>query len=61
MSGEAVSKLRNAPIKQIVVTDTIPIPPAKQLPNLKVLSVSKLLADAIKRIHYNESVSKLFE
>jgi ribose-phosphate pyrophosphokinase len=61
MSGEAVGKLRNAPIKQIVVTDTIPIPPAKQLPNLKVLSVSKLLADAIKRIHYNESVSKLFE
>jgi ribose-phosphate pyrophosphokinase len=61
MSGEAVSKLRNAPIKQIVVTDTIPIPAAKQLPNLKVLSVSKLLADAIKRIHYNESVSKLFE
>jgi ribose-phosphate pyrophosphokinase len=61
MSGEAVTKLRNAPIKQIVVTDTIPIPPAKQLPNLKVLSVSKLLADAIKRIHYNESVSKLFE
>jgi ribose-phosphate pyrophosphokinase len=61
MSGEAVTKLRNAPIKQIVVTDTIPIPAAKQLPNLKVLSVSKLLADAIKRIHYNESVSKLFE
>ena len=61
LCGSAVERLRDAPIKQIVVTDSNPIPPAKQLPNLKVLSVSKLLADAIKRIHYDESVSKLFE
>ena len=47
--------------KQIVVTDSIPLPPEKQLPNIKVLSVAPLLADAIKRIHLNESVSKLFE
>ena len=40
---------------------TIPLPPNKQLPNIKVLDVSSLLADAIRRIHYNESVSKLFE
>ena len=38
-----------------------PVPPNKQLPNIKVLSVAPLLADAIKRIHFNESVSKLFE
>ena len=48
-------------LKQVVVTDSIPLPPSKQLPNIKVLSVSRLLADAIKRIHYDESVSKLFE
>ena len=48
-------------IKQVVVTDSIPLPPNKQLPNIKVLSVAPLLADAIKRIHFNESVSKLFE
>ena len=47
--------------EQVVVTDSIPVPPSKHLPNLTVLSVAPLLADAIKRIHLNESVSKLFE
>ena len=42
-------------------SDTIPLTQEKQLPNIKVLSVAPLLADAIKRIHFNESVSKLFE
>jgi ribose-phosphate pyrophosphokinase len=61
LAGTAVEKLRAAPIRQVVVTDSIPLPRNKQLPNIKVLSVARLLADAIKRIHYNESVSKLFE
>ncbi len=61
LCGPAIEKLRDAPLRQIVVTDTIPVPPGKHLPNLTVLSVAKLLADAIKRIHTNESVSKLFE
>jgi ribose-phosphate pyrophosphokinase len=59
--GNAVERLREAPLKQVVVTDSIPLPPNKALPNIKVLSVAPLLADAIKRIHFNESVSKLFE
>ena len=58
---EAISRLRDAPIKQVVVTDTIPLTPDKQLPKIKVLSVAPLLAYAIKRIHFNESVSRLFE
>ncbi len=57
----AIDRLRDAPIRQLVISDSIPLPPQKQLPNIKVLSVAPLLADAIKRIHYNESVSKLFE
>jgi ribose-phosphate pyrophosphokinase len=61
LCGLAIERLRGAPIKQVVVTDSIPLPPSKQLPNIKVLSVSRLLADAIKRIHFDESVSKLFE
>ena len=61
MCGPAVERLRDAPIRQIVVTDSIPVPPNKQLPNMTVLSVAPLLADAIKRIHANESVSVLFE
>jgi ribose-phosphate pyrophosphokinase len=61
LCGPAVSRLKESPLKQLVVTDSIPIPPDKQLPRIKVLSVAPLLADAIKRIHFNESVSKLFE
>lgn len=61
LCGEAIQRLRDAPIKQIIITDTIPLTPDKHLPHIKVLSVAPLLADAIKRIHFNESVSKLFE
>jgi ribose-phosphate pyrophosphokinase len=61
LCGPAISRLRDAPIRQIVVTDSIPVAPEKQLPNLVIRSVAPLLADAIRRIHVNESVSKLFE
>jgi ribose-phosphate pyrophosphokinase len=61
LCGPAIERLRDAPLNQIVVTDSIPLPPQKRLPNFKVLSVATLLADAIKRIHFNESVSELFE
>jgi ribose-phosphate pyrophosphokinase len=61
LCGQAIERLRSAPIKEIVITDSIPLPPEKQLANVRVLSVSRLLAEAIKNIHFNESVSKLFE
>ena len=61
LCGDAISRLRGAPIKEVVITDSIPLTPEKQLPNIKVLTVAPLLADAIKRIHFNESVSRLFE
>ena len=61
LCGPAIERLRDAPIRQIVVTDSIPVPPNKQLDNLTVLSVARLLADAIERIHYDRSVSALFE
>ncbi|HZV05877.1 MAG TPA: ribose-phosphate pyrophosphokinase [Gemmataceae bacterium] len=61
LCGQAIERLRDAPIRQIVVTDSIPVPPNKQLTNLTILSVSRLLADAIERIHYDRSVSELFE
>jgi ribose-phosphate pyrophosphokinase len=61
LCGQAVNNLKNSPIKQIVITDSIPLTPEKQLANIKVLSIAPILADAIKRIHFNESVSKLFE
>lgn len=61
LCGPAIERIRESPIKQLVITDSIPLPPNKQLPQIKVVSVAQLLANAIDHIHYNESVSKLFE
>jgi ribose-phosphate pyrophosphokinase len=60
-SGDAVSRLRDAPLEEMVVTNTIAIPEEKRFDGLKILSVADLLAKAIDHIHSNESVSKLFE
>ncbi len=61
LAGEALEQLEQAPIDEVVVTDTIPLAPAaKKLGSIKVLTVSAMLGEAIKRIHKNESVSSLF-
>jgi ribose-phosphate pyrophosphokinase len=59
LSGKAVEKLSKAPVKEVVVTDTIPTA-GKEFPTLKVLSIANLLGEAIRRIHHSESVSSLF-
>ena len=60
LCGPAIERLRDAPVDSIIVTDTIPITAEKQLPNLVQLSVAPLLAEAIKRIHHDQSISELF-
>jgi ribose-phosphate pyrophosphokinase len=60
LCGPAIEKLRAAPIDSIVITDSIPVPAEKQLPNLVQLTVAPLLAEAIKRIHHDQSISELF-
>lgn len=60
-SGEAVKRLGESPLEEMVVTNTIHIPEAKRFENLRILSVADLLAKAIDHIHSNESVSQLFE
>ena len=57
LSGRAVELIRTSALKTVVVTDTVPLPPEKQLPNITVLSVAPLLADAIKAIHEDRSMS----
>lgn len=61
-SGPAADRLRDAGVEQIAVTDSVPLSKDKaaKLPHLKVISVAPLLADAIRRIHGNESISDLF-
>ncbi|MCK6458276.1 MAG: ribose-phosphate pyrophosphokinase [Planctomycetes bacterium] len=61
LCGNAMALLDAAPVEATVVTDTIPLPEAKQRPNLRVLSVARLLGEAILRIHHAESVSRLFQ
>lgn len=59
-SGEAVDKLLESPIKKIIITDTIPLPEDRRNGKIEVVSVSKLLADAITSIHSEGSISQLF-
>lgn len=60
LSGSACERLRQAPIEEVVVTDTIPLPDDRRLEKMTVLSVAPLLAEAIDRIHEDASVSELF-
>jgi len=60
LSGNALERLNNSPLEELVVTDTIPIPKASHSPKLKILSVSPIIAEAIKRIHSDDSISSLF-
>ena len=61
LSGPAIDRLRNAPIKNLVVTDTILIPKEKKIDNMKIITVADVFGAAINRIHNGESVSALFE
>jgi len=60
LSGPARERLEGAPLKELVVTNSIDIPADRRFPQLKVLSVASLLGKAIQHIHSNESVSQLF-
>ncbi|MBX3175220.1 MAG: ribose-phosphate pyrophosphokinase [Gemmatimonadaceae bacterium] len=61
LSGPAVERLSNAPIREVAVTDSIAIPEDRRFPSLTVLGVGELLAKAIRFTHSDQSVSSLFE
>ncbi len=61
LSGPAIDRIIDSPLEQVITTDTIPLPEsAVGNDKFKVLSVAKLLGEAIKRIHHSDSVSSLF-
>jgi len=61
LSGPALASIRESPIREVLVTNTIRPRPEMEESRIKVLSIAGLLADAISRIHKGESVSVLFE
>lgn len=58
--GKAIENIQQAPIDQVVVTDSIPLTKDQLIPQVKVLSVAPLLAEALRRIHHDQSVSAMF-
>jgi ribose-phosphate pyrophosphokinase len=60
-SGPASERLRNAPIEEVTVTDTILLPPERSFPQLRILSIGELLSKAIRYTHNEQSVSSLFD
>jgi len=61
LCGPALSRLAEAPIKEVVISNSLPLNHAAALPMIKTVSVAPLLGEAIRRIHRNESVSYLFD
>jgi ribose-phosphate pyrophosphokinase len=60
LCGKAIQKIAASAVEEVVVTNTVPVPPAKQIDKIRVLSVAPLFGEAIKRIHSGESISSLF-
>ena len=60
LSGPAVDRLKNSPIARIVLTNTLPLPAEKQIPQIEVLSVAGIIAEALSAVFDDTSVSEIF-
>ena len=60
LSPLAAARILRSPIRQLIVTDSIPVPPEKRTEKITVISVAGLLGEAIRRVHADQSVSELF-
>jgi ribose-phosphate pyrophosphokinase len=61
LSGQATEKIQASPVKEVVVTDTVPVAASKKVKKLTVLSMAPLLGEAIHRIHTGLSMGAMFE
>jgi ribose-phosphate pyrophosphokinase len=61
LSGPAIDRLKNSPLSRIVLTNTLPLPPEKQLDKIEVLSVAPLIAEALGAVFDDTSVSDIFD
>ncbi|MDO9548225.1 MAG: ribose-phosphate pyrophosphokinase [Candidatus Marinimicrobia bacterium] len=60
-SGDCIRRLTESPVDKIIVTDSLSIPEERAFPKLEIVSAAPMFAEAIKRIHYEESISSLFD
>lgn len=60
-SGDCIRRLTDSPIDKVIVTNSLAIPEERTFPKLEIISAAPMLAEAIKRIHYEESISSLFD
>ena len=61
LSGPAVDRLKNAPLERLVLTNSLPLPAEKHLPNVEILSVAPLIAEALGAVFDDTSVSDIFD
>jgi ribose-phosphate pyrophosphokinase len=61
LSDPAIDRLKNSEFERIVITDTVPLPPEKAIDKIEVLSVAKIIADAIDAVFEDTSVSEIFD
>jgi ribose-phosphate pyrophosphokinase len=61
LSGPAIDRLKNAPIREVVLTNTLPIDDGKRFPELRVLSIAPIIADALDAVFEDTSVSQIFQ
>jgi ribose-phosphate pyrophosphokinase len=60
LSGPAIDRIKNSAISKVVVTNTLPLPPEKQIDKIEVLSIAKVLAETIDAVFEDNSVSEIF-
>ena len=60
LSDPAIERLKNSSLERVVLTNTLPLPPGKQIDKIEVLSIAPLVADAISAVFEDESVSEIF-
>jgi ribose-phosphate pyrophosphokinase len=61
LSNPAIDRIMSSPLQELIITDTVP-PRAdvRGCPKVRILSVARLLGEAVKRIHHGDSISSLF-
>ena len=60
LSGPAIERIKDSAIKELVVTNTVPLPEEKRIDKIKILSIAPLFAEAIKRIHNEDPLGEVF-